>query len=355
MSFSSPSDDIPYSAPYSDAPPSPAMNPGSPPGDMVASPEMQAWLEQLQRQAHRLGLQNRALTGAVALGVFAAIVAIWGLYRATFGAYAALDGLTAEQNPASPGRIDFSFHVASPGRVFYQRSSGGRVSEMIDHFHTTGDLTRAWSWDYSPGEDIFVTAWYRSWFVRRSRIWRFPTSNRLDVVMLIDTTQSMGPNIQHLKTQCTQFSERISKQGWQLRYAVMAFGSRETKPWLYRQDPTDDMLEFIVAVDQMPRFPDGPTLGSALDALEEAIDMPFQEGSARRCFLVTDNGYHGTTGRGATVAMLAERLAQKRIRLDVFSLPEWRADYELLLGTAGRFYPLERFGQLMPQGQILED
>ena len=344
-----------YSEPYSVAPPVSSTASELPPGDMMASPEMQAWLEQLQRRAHRLGLQNRALTGAVAAGVFAAIVAIWGLYRATFGAYASLDGLTAEQNPASPGRIEFSFRVASPGRVFYRRSSGGRVSEMVDYFHEAGVPSRAWSWDYSPGEDILVTAWYRSWFVRRSRIWRFPTSNRLDVVMLIDTTQSMGSNIQDLKTQCTQFSERVSRQGWHVRYAVMAFGSRETKPWLYRQDPTDDTLEFIVAVDQMPRFPDGPTLGSALDALEEALRMPFQEGSARRYFLVTDNGYHATTDRGATAAMLAERLAQKRIRLDVFSLPKWRADYELLLGTAGRFYPLERFGQLMPQGQVLED
>ncbi len=321
----------------------------------MASPEMQAWLEQLQRQAHHLGLQNRALTVAVAIGLLAAIVVLWVLYRSTSGAYAAIDGLTAMQNSASPGRIDFSFRVASPGQVFYRRSSGGQVSEMIDHFHATGDLTRAWSWDYSPGDDILVTAWYRSWFVRRSREWRFPTSNRLDVVMLIDTTQSMGSDIQHLKTQCTQFSERVSKQGWQLRYAVIAFGSRETKPWLYRQDPTDDTLEFIVAVDQMPRFPDGPTLGSSLDALEEALAMPFQEDSTRRYFLATDNGYHATTDRGATAAMLAERLARKRVRLDVFSLPEWRADYELLLGAAGRFYPLERFGQVMPQGQVLED
>ena len=329
--------------------------PGPPSADMSASPEMRAWLEQLQRQDRQLGVQNRALAIALAVGIVAALVVLWLLYRATVGAYASLDGLTAEQHPASPGHIDFSFRVTRPGQVHYRRTSDGRATEMIDYFRTAGVQNRSWSWSYTPGDDLVVTLWHRSWLRRRRRAWRFPTTRRLDVVMLIDTTESMGASIQHLKARCADFSERVIEQGWEPRYALVAFGSRESDPWLHRQAPTPDMLEFIVAVDQMPRFPDGPALGSSLDALEEALAMPFEEGSTRRFFLVTDNGFQPETSNGATSEEISERLARRRIRLDVFSLSQWRDDYEPLLGTAGRFYPLERFGKLMTHGHVLED
>ncbi len=351
-----PPPDAPNPTPSSGgASPVAASAPGAPSADMSASPEMRAWLEQLQRQDHKLGVQNRALSVALAVGIVAALVVLWLLYRATVGAYASLDGLTAEQHPSSPGRIDFSFRVTRPGQVHYRRTSNGRVTEMVDYFRTAGDQNRSWSWSYTPGEELLVTAWYRSWLRRRRRTWRFPTSRRLDVVMLIDTTESMGASIQHLKTHCTDFSERVIEQGWEPRYAVLAFGSREADSWLYRQGPTDDMLEFIVAVDEMPRFPDGPALGSSLDALEAALEMPLERGSTRRFFLVTDNGFHPETGEGAAPDQISERLARRRIRLDVFSLSPWRDDYAPLLGTAGRFYPLERFGKLMTHGHVLED
>jgi hypothetical protein len=322
---------------------------------MAASPEMRAWLEQLQQQDHKLGLQNRALVVALALGVTITLVVLWTLYRSTVGAYAALDRLQAVQHPVCPGRIDFSFHVTRPGQIFYRRSSGGRVTEMIDTFHTVGNLERPWSWSYTPGEAIVVTAWYRSWLLRRSRQWQFPTTRRLDIVMLLDTTESMGSSLQHIKKQCADFSEGVVLQGWQPHYAVVAFGSRENEPWLYRHGPTDDMVEFMVAIDQVPRFPDGPSPGAALDALEEALSMPFEKGSTRRVFLITDQGFHPATRQGTTAAKISERLVQKRVRLDVFSRPQFRSDYEVLLSTVGRFYPLERFGQLMTPGQVLED
>ncbi len=354
MSYSLPPNAMPTPAAAGPAPP--ANGPLAPPSvDMRSSPEMRAWLEQLQRQDQKLGLQNRALAVALAIGVAAALIVLWVLFRSTVGAYAAIDGLTAEQHPASPGRIDFAFRVNRPGQVHYQRSSGVRVTEMIDRFHTAGDQQRSWSWGYTPGEDLVVTAWYRSGFVRRSRAWRFPTTRRLDIVVLIDTSQSMGASIQPLKNHCTAFAERVLGQGWQPRFAVVAFGSREAEPWLYREGPTDDILEFFVAVDEMPRFPDGPDAGSSLDALEEALALPLAPGATRRFFLVTDSGFHPQTARGTTAAQIARQLADQQIRLDVFSRPEVRTEYEPLLGTAGRFYPLRRFGQWMNQGHVLED
>jgi len=329
--------------------------PGPPTVDMTSSREMRAWLEQLHQQNYKLGLQNRALGIALIFGAIATLLVFWTLYHSTIGAYAVLDKLKAEQHPASPGRIHVSFQVTRPGQVFYRRESAGCGTEMIDCFHTVGAMDRPWSWPYTPGEDLVVTVWYRSWFLRRRRVWRFPTTQRLDVVMLIDTSQSMGRSIQDLKTQCTRFSERVLEEGWEPRYAVIAFGPRNIEPWLYCRGPTDDVLEFIVAVDQMPRFPESPTHGSALDALEEALSLPFEADSTRRFFLVTNRGCREENVRDTRGTQIAERLARKHVRLDVFSLPEWQSDYEALLGTAGHFHPLDQFGQWVSQGRIVED
>ncbi len=322
---------------------------------MQNSPELRAWLEQLQEQDHKLGRQNRVLMAILATSILAALIVLWTLYRSTVGGYAALDDVSAIQNPANPGRIDFSFRVARAGQVSYQRRCGARVSEMADYFHTTGETSRSWSWTYTPGEDLVATIWYRCWFLRRRQVWRFPTSRLLDVVVLIDTSQSMGTSIQQIKTPCSEFSERMIREGWQPRYSIVAFGSEDAKPWLHCEPPTNDPLDFIVAVDQVPRFADGPSLGGSLSALEEALSTPLREGSARRFVLITDNGYHPTTDKGATAASIAERLAQKHIRLDVFSSPQWQAEYAPLVGAAGHFYPLERFRDVMAEGHLLED
>lgn len=332
--------------------------PGPPTADMRSSPEMKAWLERLQQQDRTLGRQNRALAVALAAGIAIAIVVLWLGYRSTIGAYAALGGLAAEQHPAHPGRIDFSFRVARPGQVHFRRVSGDRVNERIDHFSARGEFNREWSWDYAPGADLVVTAWYRSWFLRRRQTWRFPTARRLDVVLLIDTSQAADVDIPRAKRHCTAFAERVLKQGWQPRYSVVAFGTREADPWSYVRGPTDDLLEFVVAIDQMPRFPgdsDEGHEGLSLDALEEALAIPLAEGSTRRFVLVTDRGFPPETRDGTATADIAEALARNRIRLDVFSEPETRAAYAPLLGDVGRFYPLARFGPLLTQAHVLED
>ncbi len=316
---------------------------------------MQAWLEKLQQQDRSLGRQNRVLTIALAAGIAIAIIVLWLGYRSTLGAYAALGDLTAEQHPAHPGRIDFSLRVARPGQVHFRRISGNRLAERIDHFSARGEFRREWAWDYAPGEELVVTAWYRSWFLRQRQTWRFPTTRRLDVVLLVDTSQAADLDVPRVKRHCTAFAERLLKQGWQPRYSIVAFGSREAEPWSYVRGPTDDLLEFIVALDQMPRFPGSSDEGSSLDALEEALAIPLAEGSTRWFILVTDRGLQPETQGGAAMSDIAEALARNRIRLDVFAEPETRTAYAPLLGDVGRFYRLATFGPVMTQGHVLED
>ena len=357
---------LPHHLVMTDTPPpeagrSPAITSGSPPApgppmvDMSASPEMQAWLEQLRLQDRKLGAQNRVLAAVLAVGVVALLGVLWALYSSTIGAYAQIDGVTAEQHPADPGRIVFSFRVTRPGRVVYRRSSGDRVTEMADSFSSTGDLTRPWTWSYTPGDDIVVTTWFRSGLFRRSRTWRFPTSRRIDIVMLVDTSQSTTSRLRDFKKRCARFAERLPSRGWRPRFGLVAFGGRNSEPRVWSRDLSANFLDFMVAMDEMPRFPDGPTQGAALDALEAALSMPFARDTTRWFFLMTDAGYRDPTRGGVTADQVAKKLAEKRVRLDVFSLPEWKSDYEPLLGGAGRFFSLARFGQLLAQEQVLED
>jgi len=322
---------------------------------MKASPEVQAWLKQLETEEEKIGLRNKVLAGALGGGVLLLLLILWGVYRATFGAYAVIDDIRIEQHPVNPGRLQIKYNVVKPGKVYCRRTSGNVETNVLDYYDEPCEVDRPWSWGYRPGKNVDVTLWYRSGLARTSHETSFPTPQQADIVVLIDTTGSMDPSIGELKEKCVLFSERLTQQDLKPRFALIGFGDTQEGPWLDLHPFTTDVHQFRSDVAGIQRFDGGDFPESALDALEQALMLAYDDQAIRRVYLVTDAAPHEPTESGATAEEIAKRLQESRISLSIFSRPEYQQSYEKLLGETGKFREIENFGTLLSEGRILED
>jgi hypothetical protein len=238
--------------------------------------------------------------------------------------------------------------------VYYRRQSGGIETEVRDYFSQTGPVERSWSWVYEPGEPIDVLVRYRGALWRRTATANFPTSSSADIVILMDTTGTMHRSINLLQERCVDFSRQLAAQQLKHRFALVGFGDTSEEPWLDVHPFTDDAQDFQGEVAKLERFDGGDLQESCLDAIEEALQLPFEPDAMRRFYLVTDAEFKPPRS-GATPAELAERLAKEQVMLSVFSREEYRSQYEPLLAGVGRFQEIEDFGQVLTEGRILED
>lgn len=323
--------------------------------DMAASREMRQWIARLQRQQQAIGTRNRYLAGVLAAAILAMVAILGAVYHATIGTYAVLDGLQISHDPAQQGKVWFRFRVEAPGKVYYRRTAGRISTDLIDYFHAPGDVERSWSWTYEPGSDIEVTLWSRRGLVRSAQREAFSTFHRADIVFLVDTTGSMSRSIAELKEKCVAFSERLANQAFQHRFALIGFGDARQGDWLDKHGFTADVAELRKAVEGIQRFDGGDLPESSLDALEEALSLPFDAEAIRLFYLVTDAPPHDPAQSGATAARIAQRLHDHRVVLHVFSRREYRGDYAGLLARGGRFQPIESFGKTLQEGRVLED
>lgn len=319
------------------------------------SDELQRWIASLEAENVSAGRRGRLLGVLFILGVLLLLALLGWLYQTTVRSYAVLDGVQIEQNPASQGRVEIAFEVRRPGRVFLARRSGGVTTEVMDYFEQPGPQTRSWSWLFEPGEPIDVRVQYRGWLWRREQSRSFLTSSKADIVILIDTTGSMNRSIATLRDRCVQFSEAMRQQRIQHRFALVGFGDTAEPEWRDVRPFTADVAVFRQGVESLRRFDGGDLPESSLDALLAALQLPFDEQAMRRFYLVTDARFHAPAKTGESAAAVAERLAEKRVWLQVFTQPEMRLEYQTLVGSAGRVQTIADFGQVLSEGRILED
>ncbi len=165
----------------------------------------------------------------------------------------------------------------------------------------------------------------------------------------------MTPSLKQLQEKCGQFSQQLTRQALPHRFALIGYGDASEDEWLDSHDFTADVDEFRAQVTEISRFDGGDLPESALDAIEAALDLPFDESAMRRIYLVTDAAFHSVTAAGASASTIARRLEEERVLLEVFSRPQFEDDYRVLLGDSGRFREVENFGKVLEEGRVLED
>ena len=299
---------------------------------------LQKSIEAFESQQATLEQRNRLLV--IVLGAVAALLAIvfmcW--HQTAVRAYAMLDDISIAQDPAAQGRMRISFDVARPGKVRFVRMSGPLETQAEDNFDTRGPRTYEWSWDYAPGHDVEVAVRYRTALWKKYKTAKFPTLNRADIVLMIDTTESMHGYVEGMKEKCRELTENLTAAGFDWRLALIAFGDLKQGEPIVRHKFVNDWTTLASEIQALPRYRGEDMPESALDAIENAVEMPLNQDVPTLFLLITDADYHEPTAQGATAEDVAAKLKTHHVRLSVVSTRILRGRYAPLITAQGRFY-----------------
>jgi hypothetical protein len=130
--------------------------------------QLQGQVRRLE-QAHEGNLRRGrrlALLGGVAAA--AIVLILWQVYARTVLAYAELEEIRIEQNPAIDHMIRVRYRVTTPGKVAFDRRSGSRHTEKLDVIAQTGPEGFTWAWPSDPRTGVDFDVVYRGGWLLRS-------------------------------------------------------------------------------------------------------------------------------------------------------------------------------------------
>jgi molecular chaperone DnaK len=265
---------------------------------------------------------------------------LYEIYAHSVLSFAVLDNIEIQQDPAAENLVRVSFNVVKPGKVAFDRRSGGTHTEKIDLLSQTGPVELNWAWPSDPATGVDFRVTYRKWLTRSSREQHFDISGRsgaIDIVFLLDTTSSMDPFIDGLKKKCIDFARVIRRSGQDCRLGLIGFGDIEINEPITVYRPTDDIQLFQTRVAQLPRTDGGDLPESGVEALRRALALQYREG-ASVCFVhITDAECHHPQQLGT----LARDLRQRSVVTYVVSQRRFQNLYAPLCVNGGKFYAIE--------------
>jgi Mg-chelatase subunit ChlD len=138
----------------------------------------------------------------------------------------------------------------------------------------------------------------------------------LDLLFVLDTTGSMGEEIQRLKTTIELINLNLTALSTRpvVRFGMVLYKDRGDE-YLTRVVPfTEDIQAFQSSLDQVQASGGGDTPEDLQAALEEAVKMSWNRGGVRLAFIVTDAPPHLDYGQGYTYARAAEQAKEKGIK-----------------------------------------
>lgn len=310
-----------------------------------AAPQLslQGQIRELEEVRDRNVRRSKALAIIAALVLLAIGVTLYKVYSYTVLAYAVLNDVAVEQDPAAEQLVRISFDVSKPGKVAYDRRSGGERTEKVDFFSNPGRQQLAWAWPSSPETGIDFRVVYREGLTRTSIDRHFDVSGKrmggmVDIVFLLDTTGSMEPFITGLQKRCIEFAGVVRQQGHDCRLGLIGFGDVEFGEEMSVFDPTDKLQGFQRAVAVVPRTNGGDYPESSLEAIRRALQMPLRE-YATHCFvLITDDRCH----HADQIPEVAQSLTRREIVTYVVSQENLSNLYEPLCVRGGQFFAINK-------------
>lgn len=127
--------------------------------------------------------------------------------------------------------------------------------------------------------------------------WRRRTHRRVDIMFVLDCTESMAGEINAIRDVIVSFVEMIEAEGIGVRVGLIEFRDRlcdeEHRVFLFDDDPfTSNAAIFRSAIKSVRAYGGGDFPESSLDALMLAVRQPFSPGAQKVIVLVTDAPPH---------------------------------------------------------------
>jgi len=172
------------------------------------------------------------------------------------------------------------------------------------------------------------------------------SSDKVNVVFLIDTTGSMDTYINGVKDRAIEFSNILASKGAMYKLGLIGFGDlgEKEKPSVYNF--TDDVPKFQKQVKNIPRTYGGDIPESSLDALETGVELlnsHRDDGTARNIFiLITDAPPHVPTMSGKSVANICEMLESRGVTTYIVARKDRESieAYDPVTKPNGKYYDL---------------
>ena len=294
-------------------------------------------LESLQQRNVRRTRLLLVICGLVSLTL---LMTVYQIYSYVVLSYAALDKVQIEQDKLVENLIRVSFDVVKPGKVAFDRRSGGRRTEKLDVFTKAGPAQLSWAWPSEPATGIDFSVLFRQGLSRKAISKHFEVTGkrgRVDVVFLMDTTGSMEPFIQGLTRKCIEFSRLVQEGGYHCRLGLIGFGDVRRNEPIRVYEPTTDIEEFQKQVANLPRTDGGDRPESSIDALDRALELQYRSG-IKVCFVhITDAPTH----RAREIPRVARELTERKIVTHVVSQHDFENLYGPLCVNGGRFHAIQ--------------
>ena len=299
---------------------------------------LQGQIQELASAERRNIRRMRFLMGLCGLFVGAMLFVAYQVYSYRVLSYAVLDNVQINQDASEQNRIRVEFDVVKPGKVAFDRLSGGNRTEKLDVFSRPGPAVLSWAWP--SAETVNFRVVYRGGLTKATeeKSMNVTRSGRaLDVVFLIDTTRSMTPFIEGLKRKCIDFADIVNRDGHDCWLGLVGFGDLELNEPIEVFEPTADVKQFQSRVGSLEVTGGGDEPESSVEALDRALTIDFRDG-ARVCMVhITDAGCHHV-GR---LPGIARTLRDKDIVSYVVSVQEYANLYARLCGNGGKFVPID--------------
>ena len=168
-----------------------------------------------------------------------------------------------------------------------------------------------------------------------------------DIVFVIDSTGSMGPHIQNVKTNVEKFSEYLEGKGVGARMAVVEYkyiisdGKESTKihtvdgsPW---HKTTSELKKTLDIIKSGIGGGVGVNEESLIDAMGFVAngDLKFREDAHKFAIVLTDEGFKEDNRHGYTTDTLIAALEQQNINTSVITENNLQHYFQKMIGSTG--------------------
>lgn len=173
----------------------------------------------------------------------------------------------------------------------------------------------------------------------------------VDIAFIIDQTGSMQQEVNEVKNNVIEFTNRLASRGVDYRLALISFSDRIER----YKDFTEDVKTFISWIDEIKVGGGGDDNENALEGLFEATSFKFRQSAQRIFILITDAMFHqkGDRGDGKTefnTKSMIDFMIRQNVKLFAITPPRIDEYLQMTEATRGkRFNIIENFSSILDE------